>query len=296
MTPRIPDVTLLAAVNRVARGEPAAQVAASLRIGATTVLRACKRRGVAVAPQGNPDVAAAQRRAAEAAARRAEERRNGTAPKSTRVRARVESTKRMTKRELDRGAMEFPISEHPRAGHGKPKTRAACERRGLGTRRPCPYVSCKYHVAVEVTDAGSIKHAHPGLPVGEHKHTCTLALADKGGMTLEEVGAILNTTSERVRQIEGDALAKVRAALGDDADAFCAALAAGTLGDLLSPREAPPAPVLALPVTRRYLPVVRAEAPPERPALDAEARALAATRAPLLSPRTWERSAARRLP
>lgn len=280
MTPRIPDVTLLAAVNRVARGEPAAQVAASLRIGATTVLRACKRRGVAVAPQGNPDVAAAQRRAAEAAARRAEERRNGTAPKSTRVRARVESTKRMTKRELDRGAMEFPISEHPRAGHGKPKTRAACERRGLGTRRPCPYVSCKYHVAVEVTDAGSIKHAHPGLPVGEHKHTCTLALADKGGMTLEEVGAILNTTRERVRQIEGDALAKVRAALGDDAER------------LAEPRT----PALPAPVVRRYLPVVRAEAPPERPALDAEARALAATRAPLLSPRTWERSAARRLP
>lgn len=296
MTPRISDATLRAAVARVARGESAVDVAVSLRIGATTVLRACKRRGVAVAPQGNPDIAAAQRRATEAAAKRAEERRNGTAPKSTRVRARVEPTKRMTKRELARGGEEFPVAEHPRAGYGKPKTRGACERRGLGTRRPCPYVSCKHHIALDVTFSGSIKHTRPGLAVDEFEHTCTLALADGGGMTLEDVGAVLNLTRERVRQIEGDALAKVRDALGDDADAFCAALAAGTLGDLLSPCEAPPAPVLALPVTRRYLPVVRAEAPPERPALDAEARALAATRAPLLSPRTWERSAARRLP
>lgn len=290
MTPRISDVTLLAAVNRVARGESATDVAASLRIGATTVLRACKRRGVTVAPQGNPDIAAAQRRATEAAAKRAEERRNGTAPKSTRVRACVEPTKRMPKRELTRGAQEFPVAEHPRAGYGKPKTRGACERRGLGTRRPCPYVSCKHHIALDVTFSGSIKHTRPGLAVDEFEHTCTLALADGGGMTLEDVGAVLNLTRERVRQIEGDALARLRALLPPDARAMLDAfLDAERLAE-------PRTPALPAPVVRRYLPVVRAEAPPERPALDAEARALAATRAPLLSPRTWERSAARRLP
>lgn len=290
MTPRISDVTLLAAVNRVARGESATDVAASLRIGATTVLRACKRRGVTVAPQGNPDIAAAQRRATEAAAKRAEERRNGTAPKSTRVRACVEPTKRMPKRELTRGAQEFPVAEHPRAGYGKPKTRGACERRGLGTRRPCPYVSCKHHIALDVTFSGSIKHTRPGLAVDEFEHTCTLALADGGGMTLEDVGAVLNLTRERVRQIEGDALARLRALLPPDARAMLDAFPDAER--LAEPRT----PALPAPVVRRYLPVVRAEAPPERPALDADARALAATRAPLLDPRTWLRRAAARRP
>ena len=32
--------------------------------------------------------------------------------------------------------------------------------------------------------------------------TCSLDVADRGGITLEEVGAILNLTRERIRQVE----------------------------------------------------------------------------------------------
>src|SRR5687768_18394193 len=41
--------------------------------------------------------------------------------------------------------------------------------------------------------------------------TCALDIADRGGTTLEEVGAILNLTRERIRQVEVKALAKLDA-------------------------------------------------------------------------------------
>jgi len=45
--------------------------------------------------------------------------------------------------------------------------------------------------------------------------TCALDVADRGGITLEEVGAILNLTRERIRQVEVRGLAKIRD-LSDD--------------------------------------------------------------------------------
>ena len=44
--------------------------------------------------------------------------------------------------------------------------------------------------------------------------TCALDVADRGGTTLEEVGAIMNLTRERIRQVEVKGLAKLQA-LGD---------------------------------------------------------------------------------
>jgi hypothetical protein len=41
--------------------------------------------------------------------------------------------------------------------------------------------------------------------------TCALDIADRGGTTLEEVGAIMNLTRERIRQVEVKALAKLDA-------------------------------------------------------------------------------------
>jgi hypothetical protein len=44
--------------------------------------------------------------------------------------------------------------------------------------------------------------------------SCALDVADRGGTTLEDVGAIMNLTRERIRQLEVKALAKLQA-LGD---------------------------------------------------------------------------------
>ena len=42
------------------------------------------------------------------------------------------------------------------------------------------------------------------------KETCSLDVADKGGITLEEVGEILNLTRERIRQVEVRGLLKLK--------------------------------------------------------------------------------------
>src|SRR5262249_27665897 len=49
------------------------------------------------------------------------------------------------------------------------------------------------------------------LEVWEMTETCALDVADRGGTTLEEVGAIMNLTRERIRQVEVKGLAKLQA-------------------------------------------------------------------------------------
>ena len=82
----------------------------------------------------------------------------------------------------------------------KPLTRAECQQ---DTGRPCPWVRCKAHLYLEVNpETGSIKLNFPHLEVWEMAETCSLDVADRGSHTLEEVGALVNLTRERVRQIE----------------------------------------------------------------------------------------------
>ena len=103
------------------------------------------------------------------------------------VRARTISVKRMTKRELELGRLLYPETDYY-----KPKSRAEC----LGTERPCPYVSCKHHLYLDVSPrTGAIKLNFPDLEVWEMKETCALDVADRGGTTLEDVGAIMNPVS-----------------------------------------------------------------------------------------------------
>jgi hypothetical protein len=119
------------------------------------------------------------------------------------IRARTISVKRMTKRELEIGRLLYP--EHD---YEKPKTRSECVE-GI---RPCPFVSCKHHLYLDVSSrTGAIKLNFPDLEVWEMTETCALDIADRGGTTLEEVGAIMNLTRERIRQVEVKALAKLDA-------------------------------------------------------------------------------------
>jgi DNA-directed RNA polymerase sigma subunit (sigma70/sigma32) len=59
-------------------------------------------------------------------------------------------------------------------------------------------------------ETGSIKLNFPDLDVWEMQETCALDVADRGGITLEEVGEILNLTRERIRQVEVKGLEKLR--------------------------------------------------------------------------------------
>jgi hypothetical protein len=120
------------------------------------------------------------------------------------VRARTISVKRMTKRELELGRLLYPDLDDL----GRPDARADC----VSGARPCPYVSCKHHLYLDVSArTGAIKLNFPDLEVWEMTETCALDVADRGGTTLEEVGAIMNLTRERIRQVEVKGLAKLAA-------------------------------------------------------------------------------------
>jgi hypothetical protein len=119
------------------------------------------------------------------------------------VRARTISVKRMTKRELEIGRLLYPESDYD-----KPRARAEC----LEGPRPCPFVSCKHHLYIDVSArTGAIKLNFPDLEVWDLGESCALDVADRGGTTLEDVGAIMNLTRERIRQVEVKALAKLEA-------------------------------------------------------------------------------------
>jgi hypothetical protein len=84
----------------------------------------------------------------------------------------------------------------------RPLTRGEC----IDGPRPCPWVSCQYHLYLDVTDKGSLKLNFPDLEVWELPATCALDMAELGPMTLEETGYYMNMTRERIRQIETIAL------------------------------------------------------------------------------------------
>jgi hypothetical protein len=95
----------------------------------------------------------------------------------------------------------------------RPRLRAECQ----SMPRPCPFVSCEHHLYLDVNpQSGAIKLNFPHLEVWEMAETCALDVADRGGITLEEVGAILNLTRERIRQVEVRGLTKIRGTNGEE--------------------------------------------------------------------------------
>jgi hypothetical protein len=92
------------------------------------------------------------------------------------VRARTISVKRMTKRELEIGRLLYPDD-----AYWKPKHRNEC----VDGPRPCPFVSCKHHLFVDVSPrTGAIKLNFPDLEVWDMGESCALDVADRGGTTM----------------------------------------------------------------------------------------------------------------
>jgi hypothetical protein len=134
----------------------------------------------------------------------------------------------------------LPTSTH----RNLPMRRADC----VDEARPCPYVSCRHHLAL-IVENGNISETFPGTmedlplagpllpngnyfgdsdapPIAEGPHldmlpaTCVLDLVDEhGDLTFLSVAYLLNISRERVRQIETKARVKFEDALhklGDD--------------------------------------------------------------------------------
>jgi hypothetical protein len=102
--------------------------------------------------------------------------------------------------------------------YDRPQTRDQC----VNGPRPCLYVACKYHLYLDVNpETGSIKVNFPDQEPWEIEESCALDVAERGGVTLEEVGEILNLTRERVRQVEVTGLEKLRSVSAkEELDAF----------------------------------------------------------------------------
>ena len=120
----------------------------------------------------------------------------------TRPRSKTIAMKRLTREELRQGALMYPPVDIPR-----PTSRAECREE----MRPCPWVACKHHLYLDINpETGSIKINFPDLEPWELQHTCALDVAERGGITLEEVGEIMNQTRERIRQVEVRGLLKLK--------------------------------------------------------------------------------------
>ncbi len=88
-----------------------------------------------------------------------------------------------------------------------PKTRGEC----ANGPRPCPWESCRYHL--------SMRDYHcrgAALASRDKRESCALDVADQGPHFLDEIAKLFGVSRERVRQIEGAALRKMRIVLGVD--------------------------------------------------------------------------------
>lgn len=111
------------------------------------------------------------------------------------------------RRDLRRGTPEPACAGMP----SRPTRRADC----IDGPRPCPWLSCRHHLALDVSSTGSLTTHAPleqddGLALEAMLETCSLDVADRGEHTLEEVGEILGVVRERARQIIEVAFVRVR--------------------------------------------------------------------------------------
>lgn len=124
---------------------------------------------------------------------------------SKRVRPKTYSRKHMARENRQERTAE-EIQSAVESWH--PKTRADC----YNMPRPCLVVSCRHNLYLDVnTQTGSVKFNFPDKEIWELEETCSLDIAERGGVTLEDVGSIMNLTRERIRQLEIRGLRKLKA-------------------------------------------------------------------------------------
>jgi DNA-binding CsgD family transcriptional regulator len=139
--------------------------------------------------------------------------------KTRRRRARTISVRR-----LSRAARARAVAAYPETARGAwPIVPRECPEPDADGVRRCAHVTCPSNRALEVTAHGSIKVYLPILrdedgdgveTLDLSRETKSTCLEDWGeSLTLEEVASAWNLSRERVRQLEGNALAKLRAAL-----------------------------------------------------------------------------------
>jgi hypothetical protein len=117
-------------------------------------------------------------------------------------------------RELSGAEIAFrPVSEaiHAEYEADRPQTRADCLKGGINEARPCPFVSCRHHMFLDVNEDGAVKQNWGNLDLWDPRipSTCSLDLADeqaaKGPKApprdFVEIGRLLNLTGTGAKKI-----------------------------------------------------------------------------------------------
>lgn len=98
----------------------------------------------------------------------------------------------------------------------RPRTRAECR----NASRPCPWISCRYHLfeevaprilKVKVDELGDVSNKRLIGVLLRMEYTCVLDWAEKGPNTLEQIGKMFGVTRERIRQIQDRGLKRLGA-------------------------------------------------------------------------------------
>lgn len=120
--------------------------------------------------------------------------------------------------ETDGGELEQMAEMFHLLPNTRPPNRSICEN-GV---RPCPYVSCRYNLYLDVRGDGVLRVNFPDREPEEMLASCALDMADDGPRTLDQVAGLMGMSKERARQIEAVAMGKLKQALGareyDDLD------------------------------------------------------------------------------
>ncbi len=86
-----------------------------------------------------------------------------------------------------------------------PLTREHC----ANIPRPCPHVSCRHHIYLDVVGKDIIRNS--AVPLWEMTDSCSLDVAERGGVTLETVAELMGVTTDGARKIQERALLKLDA-------------------------------------------------------------------------------------
>ena len=115
----------------------------------------------------------------------------------------------------------------------RPQTRAEC----IDGPRPCPWISCRYHLLIDVKPSGAVianvkepgQYGHRTIsrhtrrPIDDQNlddqllermetmsDTCALDVAERGGASHKEVGELLGIRKQSVLRIQASAKAKCK--------------------------------------------------------------------------------------
>lgn len=111
---------------------------------------------------------------------------------------RRKRTENYVKRNRSQKQMKIDALLYPERNYWRPKTRADC----VDGPRPCPYVACRHHLYLDVTQFGAIRFAMDGEP-WEMEASCSLDVVDNNpeGLTHEKLGILFGVTHARIQQV-----------------------------------------------------------------------------------------------